>query len=278
MVHSLYSITELYKEAPIERLLYISSSYYQKDWISLFHSHSFNELLYVLEGEGTFCSEADRIPVKKDSLIIINPNIRHTETSSQLKALHYIVLGIDNLQFAFNRNDAPNGYHIFDMQAHRQTLLTILQSMLQEVRQKNIAYEPICQHYLSILLLHIIRITGNHFSLYTRRSIPEECEYVKQYIDSNYNKEITLTMLSALVHRNKFYLSHIFASAYGISPINYLLERRILHSKELLRNSYYNITEIARISGFSSANYFTQTFKKSTGLTPLNYRRKHHNH
>lgn len=275
MAHTQYSITELYKDPPIERLLYVSSSYYGNDWVSLFHSHSFNELFYVLEGEGTFCSEEDRVPIKKDTLIMINPNIRHTETSSTTKPLRYIVLGIDNLQFTFHNDGELNNYSVFDMQTHQHIILPILQSMLEEARQKNKSYQQICQHYLTILLLRITRITGDHFSLYTHKNIPGECEYIKHYMDSNYQKDITLSMLSDLAHRNKFYLSHMFTKAYGISPINYLLERRILFSKDLLRNSNYNITEIAQRSGFSSANYFTQSFKKSTGLTPRNYRKKH---
>jgi len=53
------------------------------------------------------------------------------------------------------------------------------------------------------------------------------------------------------------------------------LERRILHSKNLLRNSNFSITEVARMTGFSSSNYFTQYFKNNTGLSPLKYRQKY---
>ncbi len=272
MAHVQYSITDYDKKSTIESLLYVSNATFGADWISLFHSHSFSELFYVLEGEGVFCSEEDRIPLKKDTLIIINPNIRHTETSSSTKPLKYIVLGIDNLQFNFNQEGDLNNYSTFDMQPYSHIILPLLHSMLEEVRHKNNSYEQICQHFLSILLLKITRITGDTFSLFTHRDIPSECEYIKQYIDSNYHEDITLEKLSDLAHRNKYYMSHMFSESYGISPINYLLERRILHSKNLLRNSDNSITEIAQMTGFSSSNYFTQSFKKSTGLTPRKYR------
>lgn len=273
MSHAQYSLTDQYKQPPAERLLYVSSAQYGADWISSFHSHSFSELFYVLEGEGTFCSEEERVPLRQDTLIIINPNIRHTEISSSTKPLKYIVLGIDNIQFHFKQNN--NQYSALDMTKYKHIILPVLQSMLSEVRREEESYEHICQHYLSILILKILRITGDSFSLFTPKDIPVECEQIKNYMDSNYHQEINLTSLAELVHLNKYYLSHMFSQTYGIAPINYLLERRIIHSKNLLRNSDYSVTDIARMTGFSSANYFTQSFKKGTLLTPRQYRQKY---
>ena len=98
---------------------------------------------------------------------------------------------------------------------------------------------------------------------------------MKEYIDTHYQDSLTLDSLAELSHLNKFYLSHMFSKAYETSPINYLLERRILNSKELLKNSDYSITQIAHMTGFSSSNYFSQSFKKYAGVTPNLYRKKH---
>ncbi len=278
MAHTLYSfIDELQKKQSAERLLYVSSATYNNDWMSLFHSHSFSELFYVLDGEGTFCSEEERIPLKPDSLIIINPNIRHTETSSAEKPLTYIVLGIDNLQFNFHWEDESSTFRVFDMKAYKHLLLPTLHAMLDELRHKNDFYEQICQNYLSVLLLKIIRITKVSFDLFSHENLPGECQFVKDYLDSHYQQEITLATLAELTHLNKYYLSHMFSQAYGISPINYLLERRLLQCKNMLRTSDYSITEIAQLTGFSSSNYFTQYFKKHTGMTPRKYKLKYLN-
>jgi len=275
MAHVKYSIMELSAQNSIERLLYISSSTYGQDWVSIYHSHSFSELIYVLDGEGTFYTENDHIPIKKDTLVIINPNVKHTETSSSTNPLSYIVLGVDNLQFQFNSEEHLNNYNLLDFNMKRHVILPLLQAMLEECKQNQKFYEQICQHYLTIMLLKITRMTGNTFSICTNKDVPSECEYVKHYMDSHYHENIDLDLLSSLAHQNKFYLSRKFTKTYGISPINYLLERRILHSKNLLRNSNFSITEVARMTGFSSSNYFTQYFKNNTGLSPLKYRQKY---
>lgn len=273
MAHVQYSIADFYDQPPIERLIYISSSSYGKDWISMFHSHSFTELFYVIDGNGHFCTETEEFPICKDTLIIINPHVRHTEKSSPDKPLIYIALGIDNLKFQFD-NQQDSGCHTYDFGSHRE-ILSLLQMMLDEVRQKKPSYEQICHHYFMSVLLKISRITDDQFSLVAPKDVPMECETVKDYIDTHYSEMITLDTLAEKSHLNKFYLSHIFSKAYGISPINYLLEMRIIHSKELLKNSDYSITQIAHMTGFSSSNYFSQSFKKYTGVTPNRYRKNH---
>lgn len=274
MAHTQYSLTQFYDQTPMEHLLYISSATYGKDWISMMHAHSFTELFYVVDGNGYFCTDSSKTPIQKDSLILINPNTKHTEKSSTSHPLTYIVLGIDNLRFEFHGRDYDVS-QIYDIRKYRESILPIMQMMLGEVRQKNEGYEQVCQHFLCALLLRILRITGEKISLAGRNEISAECELIKNYIDEHYRDVITLDTLADVSHLNKFYLSHTFTDAYGIAPINYLLERRILHSKTLLKTTDYSVTLIAHMTGFSSANYFSQSFKKYTGVTPLAYRKKY---
>lgn len=137
MAYVQYSITELCKQQPLERLLYVSSTSYGKDWISMFHSHSFSEMFYVIEGEGQFCTENASVPIKKNNLIIINPNIMHTEKSLPGNPLTYIVLGIDNLQFQF-RDQSHEYYNVYDFSHSRSEIIPLLRMMLEELKQKKL--------------------------------------------------------------------------------------------------------------------------------------------
>ena len=240
----------------------------------MYHSHSFAELIYVTNGNGSFCTETTDIPLHKDSLILINPNLRHTEKSSSTHPLTYIVLGIDNIHFNFN-NEEYCLFKVHDFSKYRDYVLPIMKMMVDEVRTHKESSDLICQHFLQILLLKLPRITGDHFTPYSAKNIPGECETIKNYMDTHYHENITLDTISEISHLNKYYLSHIFSKAFGISPITYLLERRILNSKQLLKTTDFNITQIAHMTGFSSANYFSQSFRRSTGMTPAAYRKSH---
>ena len=146
-------------------------------------------------------------------------------------------------------------------------ILPLLKMILAEAHRHEPASEQICQYLLNAFLLKIGRVTNSQFSAGSVPDISGECAQIKDYIDHHYSEEVTLDDLAALSHLNKYYLSHIFSKSYGVAPINYLLERRILNSKELLKNTDYSITHIAHMTGFSSANYFSQSFKKHTGIT-----------
>ena len=72
---------------------------------------------------------------------------------------------------------------------------------------------------------------------------------------------------------NKYYLVHSFKEYKGISPINYLIDKRILEAKHLLETTNHPIAKIADMTGFSSQSYFSQVFKRETQMTPNEFRK-----
>lgn len=102
-----YSLTDLSPEhqPPHQHLRYVTSSSFGSDWNGVLHSHDCTELFYVTDGEGWLCTDETQIPLRKNNLVIVNPKVHHTERSSPEKKMHYIVLGIDNLQFRFHEGE-----------------------------------------------------------------------------------------------------------------------------------------------------------------------------
>ena len=84
--------------------------------------------------------------------------------------------------------------------------------------------------------------------------------------------EKALDHLAEEVHMNKYYLSHAFKREYGISPINYMISRRLNESKYLLTETDLPMSQIAQLLGFSSLSYFSQVFRRTQALTPMEYR------
>ena len=80
------------------RLLNVSSAKYGGDWHSIPHTHQYAELFYIAGGEGQFRIEDRQYSVKKDQMVVVNPNVIHTEISSCTNPLEYIVLAIDGLE------------------------------------------------------------------------------------------------------------------------------------------------------------------------------------
>ncbi len=95
---------------------------------------------------------------------------------------------------------------------------------------------------------------------------------VKAYIYSHLDEKLDRDMLAARVYLSPDYLSHCFKQQTGLSLTNYIIEERIQEAKRLLSDKHKNIRDIAIACGFQNISYFTRQFKKSTGMTPREYR------
>lgn len=265
------------------RLLYISTSKYEGDWQSILHSHSCSELFYVVSGNGFFVAEGEEFPVSKNDMVIINPHIEHTEKSWSTSPLEYIVLGIDGLAFSFENiaaaqdgismETASGAVYKYNMQS--SNVYAYLNIMLEEVLHKEENYEEVCQNLLEVLLICMLRNDNLTIVNNNNKILNRECVQIKNYLDANYSEKITLDTLAAFTHMNKYYMAHAFTKYTGLSPINYLIQKRIQEGKALLESTNYSIAQIATMLGFSSQSYFSQAFKTTTGKTPIRYRNEY---
>ena len=148
-----------------------------------------------------------------------------------------------------------------------------LRNILREMEQKNPGYEDICQAFMEILIIRLMRTTVLAVPAETETvSTNRQCAAVRRYIDLHFKEALTLDQLAEEGHMNKFYLSHAFKRTYGVSPINYIIEKRIDESKYLLAETDLSLSQIAQLLGFSSLSYFSQVFRRTQGVSPKEYR------
>ena len=262
-------------------LIYISKSKFENDWHSTLHMHPFTEIFFITSGQGTFQIGNEVVSVKESDLILINPNCSHTERSvSSSDPLEYIVLALNNLAIGASPSnldddtkDTLNAYKILNFDKKKSEILYNLNTLIRELEERNLNYELACKSILTLFLIQVMRNTSSDiFITENFKKVNIECMKIKNYIDSHYSENITLDFLSNLTYVNKFHLVHLFTKEMGISPINYLINKRIDESKNLLSTTNYSIRDISSIVGFSNSSYFSQMFKKITGISPKDFR------
>lgn len=96
---------------------------------------------------------------------------------------------------------------------------------------------------------------------------------ILNYIDDNLYKRITMDEISSIFYFNKDYLMRIFKKELDITIMDYINKRRIYNSLELLKNTDDLVIKIALNSGYSSLEYYSETFTKVLGVSPLTYRK-----
>ncbi len=130
--------------------------------------------------------------------------------------------------------------------------------------------EELIYSYVTIMQLvaeHITRTNkinhcGNHLAA-----------MIKQYINRNYNKAISLSMLAQKFNCCNSTLMGCFKSEYHMTIIEYLHQVRMNHAEQMLVYSQKSVKEISAECGFSGQNYFTRLFTKRYGISPVQYRK-----
>lgn len=95
---------------------------------------------------------------------------------------------------------------------------------------------------------------------------------IRHYLDQHYTSEISLTTLSTLFHINSAHLSETFKHHVGQNFSDYLVNLRMNHAKQLLKDKQLKIIDVSNLVGFSNSGYFSTVFKKHFGQTPVEFR------
>ena len=255
------------------KLLNVASYRYGGDWNSVPHTHHYTELFFIVNGKGQFLIQEQVFPVDVNDLVIINPGVLHTEVSLNAQPLEYIVLGISGIELAVG--ESGNGHFCLLDHFESVEISSCIRNILRETELKNTGYRDVCQAYMEVLIIRMMRriaisaqekpqsISGNR-----------QCASVRRHIDLHFKESLTLEQLAEEAHMNKYYLAHAFKREYGVSPINYMISRRIEESKYLLSETDLSMSQIAQILGFSSLSYFSQVFRKTQAVSPIEFRQK----
>ncbi len=203
------SIPKEYLTRDKARLLYVSSATYGGDWISTPHTHYCSELFYVIDGVGQFQVEDNIFPVSANDLVVINPNVSHTELGFNANPLKYIVLGIEGLELSVENNNA--NFCIVNFREIKDTVNFYLKVMLREIETRSAGYETVCQDLMEILIVLFGRQTNFSTILSpANKRASHLCDSVRRYIDQNCGDDLSLEHLAKFSHVNKYYLVHAF--------------------------------------------------------------------
>ncbi|MFC4809960.1 response regulator [Paenibacillus sp. GCM10023250] len=97
---------------------------------------------------------------------------------------------------------------------------------------------------------------------------------VLRHIGENYMSDLNLTQIAEKFNYNPSYFSELFKSKVGKTFIQYLTEARMAQAVRLLEGTQLGLWDIAELTGFTSASYFSAKFKRMFGLSPSDYRQR----
>lgn len=110
----------------------------------------------------------------------------------------------------------------------------------------------------------------------TRKQIVNDERLAKllDYINQNVSKTVSIEELADKACLTKSYLIRVFRQHLGITPLQYVIQKKIKYAQNLLLESDMSVQEIAKSIGIPDVSYFIRLFKKNIGFTPQEYRQK----
>jgi len=265
------------------------------------HWHDEIEILYFSGGQFRLEINMEQFPVSSECLYFINPGELHSIITEQSGSLCEEAVVFSPGILSFDSYDDAQMQLLQPMQNGKIRFPRLLlpdhpafapiYSAFTDIMQSfgpftedlslcdgAVTDDLTSQLYIKSSLLRILAILSSHH-LFTpmEKNHDKRVEGIKKtltYIQENYKEKIYIRDLAKEVCMNEQYFCRFFKKAIGRSPIEYVNEYRIKQALRLLEESDLPITEVCLECGYNNLGNFLREFRKYTGTTPLQYRKK----
>ncbi|MBU9727706.1 AraC family transcriptional regulator [Diplocloster modestus] len=250
------------------------------------HRHDCLELNYVICGSGTNYIEDKKYEMKAGELYLIN-NLEHHIAVSGGDLKMKIILFDPGLLFQNTAENldllAPfyskNAYFSNKLELGEvgmEKIHRIFEDLEEEWTHKEPGYHLLIKAKLMELTGILYRYLKREDTLKSTLSYQNQYEKIRpsiQYINENYEQELTLEVLAELSFMSKSYFSTYFKKVTNMTLWEYIELIRIHQAQLMLATENQSVTDISFSCGFHSVSSFNTSFKKITGLTPSMYRK-----
>ena len=228
-------------------------------------------VILILKGSGTISYDKKDYFVKAGDLVFINCNTEYSHRANdsepwQLSWLHFNGPTAQELHSHFLNRNGTILLHPSDFSEY----LRLLDGLTNVMSQKKRDYELIASDYISRIYTKLLIEPIKPDS---QGTTDEKIQLIKDYLEKNFQKRITLDDLSCEFFISKYYMTRRYKELFGTTIIKYLTDCRINHAKKLLRFTHKTVGEISEECGFPDAAYFNKVFHDIEGTTAGKYRR-----
>lgn len=147
----------------------------------------------------------------------------------------------------------------------------IFSTLRDELESGKIGGDLLIDSFKTTLAIHLLRnycTTQPKLSSYANGLSQAILKQVTEYIHEHLHQDLKLADLSAIAQLSPYHFLRLFKQRMGITPHQYILQRRIEKVKHLLKHSNLSIAEIAMQTGFCDQSHLTRCFKHIVGITP----------
>jgi AraC-like DNA-binding protein len=162
-------------------------------------------------------------------------------------------------------------YHLM----HDRSINETLTRLIYIFTEKNKAWKIFASNALQELLIRLMQTQARNLLIndYKKYESSNRLAYAIRYIQDNLHQPISIEKLCDKACMSKPHFFRSFKNEFGITPVEFINQQRIMYAKQLLSMPIRSITDACYSAGFNSLNYFVRVFKKMEGITPSDYKK-----
>ena len=274
----------LLADIEVEKLMY---NYYLKKlrnaWTMMApHTHAALEIVSVVNGSAFFKFNNDLVKIEKKDVLIIAPYSKHMlyvekEQTCELSCVQF------DLSAIHTRSNGESYYNMIQELSNLSDREFIkfsgssifhdsMKRIIVEMDSKESNYETVVKAEATYLIVNICRTIeqlrrtqDNIGNTYVNHAV--------EYINESLDQKITLRKVAEEINVSEHYLMHLFKKHTGTTLIKYVNTQRIERSKNLLLHTNDTISDISVSVGMETLQYFSNLFRRQTGMSPVQYRK-----
>jgi AraC-like DNA-binding protein len=245
-------------------------------------SHSYNylngrildefQLIYITRGRGIFsATNIEKNILEEGTVFMLFPGEWHTYRPMEDSGWEAYWAGFRGNQASqLVKNNFFQVENPFFYIGYNEELVKLFQQIIEHARRE----EPGSQQLLGGIVYHMLGYLF-HFrrnEIFSNKAIVSTINKARVLMREHVRTNISPEEIAGILNISYSWFRRIFRQYTGFSPAQYIIQLKVQLAKELLAQTNDSVKQIASGLGFEPTDYFSIFFKRSTGLTPLEYR------
>lgn len=239
------------------------------------HDHDYSQVVIGLKGQAEFNVNGIGNLVKPGQGVVVTATTDHAfggvNNNSDILVLNLPTLADDSPVLLQRLNHLSQSDVYFQLDNQIRQLIKMLVMEMEEHPQDLLLSRACNDTVLALLQRHSSTFQTSN------RDARLDIDVVDRYITHHLRRKISVTQLAGSVFLGESQFHTLFKSQTGITPHQYVLNKRIDFAKELIEQGKYSLSHIADLAGFSGQSTFTHVFTRLHGFSPSQYKKRIHN-
>jgi len=249
-----------------------------------FHYHDFNKIIIFISGKVTYLIEGKAYKLKPWDILLVNSNEIHKPLIDADEVYERIIIWV-NSSFLIEHNSYNcNLLSCFETAfKEKLNLMRLKAEYLSDIkyilsqlgaawRSKEFGSDILKNSLFLQLIVYVNRLFLGADDQRETNDIEydEAIATILNYINGNLKEALSIESIAERFYMSKYYLMHKFKAQTGYTVHNYILQKRLILAKELIKKGKA-VTEVSMECGFSDYSNFIRAFRSSYGVSPKKY-------